>query len=1283
MRIWTLWGSLVATLLLATLAPAQANWDFRLFPTPQGIPVGEVNALLEDHEGALWIATWGNGVYRVQDTDWRVFNEANGLVDDWTCCLAEDGAGVVWIGTADALCRVRNDEVEVFTPQNTPALTGEFIRTMTTLRDGSLLIGGDNGQILRHSYAPAPSEPHAPIDIWEPLPYERITQGQPVDRIVELPSGALWVALEERGIVQYFNDEVQIIRDEPRSWSITQFEPPSQPHQIAMGHRHGNTLLHATGDGEITEEIVNIPNLATLEVSAAGVLYAGTLNGVVVREKGSWRPMDLGREVGNPDIKDILFSRNGTLWLGTREGVAQGLPSSWARFSKTSEDIPMLAMLGADNSGSPLLAVAQGNRVVRFEDGQWNSMKQLQDRRHYSKWHLFSPFDTIWALETRSHITEFSLETGEVLRTKELPSKESVQLFQTSDDIIWALTGAGIFALHDNKWEPIPRLENYARRGAYAALELEPNVFLIGLKDGIERWDGDQVTYYGKEYDIPTDDAVHTICVMENGEIWFGSFGSGIYIFDGKKFRRFDQEDGLPDNSVSNIIQAKDGTIWISLYRTGVASFRDGRWVAFSHQQGLPNSSVNRILESPKGNIWLSTRNSGLLAYRPTKKPPQTHIDIKPESIPNRGMGVFSFSGWDAWNRTMGPDLLFSWRVTPKTAGGNSTDWTTFSPITTVVSPSLKPGTYQFEVRASDEDRNVDPIPAVAKFKVMPPFWQSWSFLLPLMILAVIAVAAIATGHYMRKGKQQSEKEQRKLDERFKMATANITGAIYHRVCDEEWTTRFISNAIESITGYPAAEFMENSVRSLATLVHSEDKDVIARLNQVPEHDKSTFEAEYRITDAAGQIRWLSDKGRISLDPETRRWVADGALFDETQIKEAQREKKHLELQLAQSRKMDAIGQLAGGIAHDFNNLLTAIQGYADLLLEDLPPESPHVQDVEEIQKAGKRAAELTQKLLTFSRKQVTQPKALNINDTILEVQRLLKRVIGENIDLLTRIEETLGHIPIDPGQLEQILINLAINARDAMPTGGTLTIAASNRRFTTEQVTNFDTIPPGEYVALQSVDTGTGMAPEIMSHLFEPFFTTKERGKGTGLGLATVYGIVRQHNGYIDVESEEGKGSSFTVLFPRTAATTEKQDASTATDEVLHNGTETILVAEDDQGVRGLACRILVEHGYTVLEAQDGENALKIARSHPSEIDLLITDVIMPRMDGNQLANTLTKFRPQTRVLFISGYQGNVLSARRKTGIPFNFLPKPFTPEALTKKVREVLERAQGGAAG
>jgi two-component system cell cycle sensor histidine kinase/response regulator CckA len=420
-------------------------------------------------------------------------------------------------------------------------------------------------------------------------------------------------------------------------------------------------------------------------------------------------------------------------------------------------------------------------------------------------------------------------------------------------------------------------------------------------------------------------------------------------------------------------------------------------------------------------------------------------------------------------------------------------------------------------------------------------------------------------------------------------------------------------------------------------------------------------------------LRLLGRDGRVV---EVDAVASAYALEDRRTIQCAVRdisERRKLEGQLLQSQKVEAVGQLASGVAHDFNNLLAVINSYTELALGSLSPEDPLHEDLEQVQEAGTRAAALTRQLLAFSRRKVQQPVVLSLNEVARGIEKMLRRVIGETIDLRLHLAADLGNVRADPAHLEQVLLNLVLNARDAMPRGGSLVIETANVTLDEAGAREHPDAKPGAYVLLAVADTGCGMDASTRARIFEPFYTTKAPGKGTGLGLPTVHGIVKQSGGYVSVSSELGKGATFRIHLPRDASQAAEPRAHKP---IMRGGTETVLVVEDDPDVRRLLQRVLRPAGYAVLCAASGAEALQLDAAHPGPIQLLVTDVVMPAMDGSAVAERLRRSRPQLRVLYMSGYLDEAVAARGPEGRGRDFIHKPFSAGDLLAKIREVLDR-------
>jgi len=483
-------------------------------------------------------------------------------------------------------------------------------------------------------------------------------------------------------------------------------------------------------------------------------------------------------------------------------------------------------------------------------------------------------------------------------------------------------------------------------------------------------------------------------------------------------------------------------------------------------------------------------------------------------------------------------------------------------------------------------------------------------------------------------------------------------------ITDTDGTIIYVNPAFERVSGYSRAEAIGRNSRLLKS-----------------GHHEAAFYEEFWATISGGDV-WqgqLVNKkrdGALYTEETIITPVRDeqGAIINYIAIKRDVTQELQLEEQYRQAQRLESIGRLAAGVAHDFNNILTVITGHSELLLSQYySPDDPRRQEVGQIQQAAERAGMLTRQLLAFSRQQRLKPQVFNLNDAVINLEKMLRRLIGEDVVLITKLAPDLGSVKADPGQMEQVLMNLAVNARDAMPRGGQLILETAN--ITLDQSGPLSPpLPPGSYLMLTVTDTGVGMDADIQARAFEPFFTTKEMSKGTGLGLSTVYGIVQQSNGQIQVESILGQGTTFRIYLPQIESTAESALLPSAPVTSMM-GQETILVVEDELPVRLVTRRILELRGYTVLEAGNPRAALNLCRQYQGQVNLLITDVIMPDLSGPELAERLVKSYPDLKVLFISGYTTDVLDEYGMFGQDNVLLEKPFTPDGLTRKVREILD--------
>ncbi|HTZ32680.1 MAG TPA: PAS domain S-box protein, partial [Methylomirabilota bacterium] len=514
--------------------------------------------------------------------------------------------------------------------------------------------------------------------------------------------------------------------------------------------------------------------------------------------------------------------------------------------------------------------------------------------------------------------------------------------------------------------------------------------------------------------------------------------------------------------------------------------------------------------------------------------------------------------------------------------------------------------------------------------------------------------------------RHRAERAQAEAEAKYRTLVEQVNAITYIAEIGIDGQWYYVSPQVEAILGYKPEEWLAIS-KDWASQIHPDDRGAVIAAEEASRRGEP-FQAEFRVKRKDGREVWLNDTA-VVVRGSNAHPVMEGIIVDIT-------ERKQLETQLQQSRKMEAVGRLAGGIAHDFNNLLTIITGYTDLALSRASVPLDLRSDIERIEHAAGRAAALVRQLLAFSRKQVLQPKILDLNAIVVNMEKLLRRLVDDNIEMSTSIRDDLGKVKADPAQIEQVIMNLVVNARDAMPHGGRLLLETSNVALDAAYAFEHASVKPGNYVMLAVSDTGVGMDSETVGHIFEPFFTTKESGRGTGLGLSTVYGIVKQSGGYIWVYSEPGKGSTFKIYLPRVEAIAEADTAKPVSLD-HHRGTETVLLVEDEEAVRDLVKTILSGNGYHVIVARDPIHAGEIASKFPGEIHLLLTDVVMPGIGGRELAVSIQRHRPKIRVLFMSGYTENVITSGGMLEEGLSFLQKPFSPAVLVQKIREALAPA------
>jgi len=526
---------------------------------------------------------------------------------------------------------------------------------------------------------------------------------------------------------------------------------------------------------------------------------------------------------------------------------------------------------------------------------------------------------------------------------------------------------------------------------------------------------------------------------------------------------------------------------------------------------------------------------------------------------------------------------------------------------------------------------------------------------------------------------RSTEAAARRAEESYATLVRNFAGAVYRTPRATHTQLEFISDNCYDITGYPPDELIGDAVTSLDALIHASDVVAVRSRYATELSSRNECSVEYRIVHRDGRTRWIWDRARAVYASDGALLYVEGLLTDITARREDAEERQALREQLLHMQRVDLVGKLAGGVAHDFNNLLAVILGHAELLRSQMADDDPLAESVAEIRSASDRSVHLTRQLLGFARRQSIAPQVVDLNDVVAAILRLLRRLIGEGVDLRWIPDAATWRVRIDPTQLDQVLTNLCVNARDAMRGSGHIAISTRNVVLDAAFARTHEGARVGEFALLRVEDNGSGMKPDVLARVFEPFFTTKQRDQGTGLGLATVYGIVKQNEGYIGIDSVPGKGTTVSVYLPRYAEVTDEESGLADVDADMPRGTETILLVEDEPALLRITGRVLSTLGYSVLSAATTNDAVRQVMTNLDRVDLLVTDIVLPGMNGRRLADFLQAQKPGLAVLFMSGYpdtafDGGVVPA------DIHFIAKPFTPQQLAQKVREAIAESPRG---
>ncbi len=1085
---------------------------------------------------------------------------------------------------------------------------------------------------------------------------------------------AVWVA-GVNGIRRYQNGAWSPLRPTPPG---VHFTPPvslledSRGNVWAGDYRAG--LLQFRRDGTVLqfthEQGLPNPTIRALFEDSDQSVWAATDGGGLVRfRRRSVTMFDESEGLSHSVVNSVIEEAPGRLLVGTYGGGLQRFDESALRFS------PPLALPGANlNSTSLVLSLVrdgQGSvwagtfgrglfrirgstaeQIAETAEGGWQIPALFLDSRGT----LWMGYQTGVASYSEGRLTPYTNTAG-------APQREIVAFAEDSHGELWAGGTEGLFHLHDG------RFEKYAPPG------------------------------------VPDYAPITSLYADGDGSLWIGTRDRGLDRLRDGKFTAYDSEQGLAASRVSSILEDNEGRLWLATQRQGlvgvtrasldaVAAGRQPQLslIWLTRDAGLATNQLRAGFQpaawkGADGRLWFATLR-GLALVDPRRVAQsflRAPVRIEEVTTGSHRIPIEQIAG-DTLNVPPGGRHLQIRFTKPSFWGpehirfqygleGLHSGWVEAADRSASFG-DLRPGRYTFRVRATDRDGIWEAGTAALKIVIQPFYWETlWFRLTALLALTAITGAAgygIQSRKLKRKTKQLEKEQTLRRDIERMQAVLRISEERFAKAFDSSPIPMAIVALEDGRYLHVNQRFLESSGRRLEDLVGRTRAEVdfwadpaeAARFTELAKANKRVHNFEASLKAPNGQLIYhLLSTEAIELNGQPCLLVAADDIT----------ERKRLEEQLQQAQKLESIGRLAGGVAHDFNNLLTVINGYSDLVLQRLQEADPNWSRVDQIRKAGDRAAELTRQLLAFSRKQVIKPQTLDVNVLIRETEPMLRRLLPETIDISLRLHGRPLHVMADPGQLNQVLINLAVNARDAMPEGGTLMVESDGLEVDEESAGRHPGPVPGPYVRLAISDSGVGMTADVLTHVFEPFFTTKGKGAGTGLGLATVYGIVRQNGGWIWVYSEPDQGTVFKIYFPRVTSGVTQREAA-APPARSFRGRETVLVVEDQEDVRNLAREVLESYGYLVLVAGRGADALLLAENYRGPIHLMLTDVVMPGMTGKELAARMKSQRPATKVLYMSGYTENVIATQGVIDSGIAFIPKPLAPEALAAKVRETL---------
>ena len=1153
----------------------------------------------------------------------------SGLPDNTVTALLQTRDGYLWVGTQFGLARFDGVSFTGFDQRTVPVLRANYVSALAESPAGALWVGTRRGLTRLEG------------GVWTRF---ALPEGLPAERVNALRfgrDGTLWVGTGA-GVARFdgarfalaggLGDPIDALEETPAGevWA----GGPSGLFRLRGGHFEPVALPEGEGLGSIK----------ALHASRDGVVWIGTATGLLSSEAG--RITALREQGGLPsaDVLALAEDRAGRLWASTSAGLVSIAPRAarpevitrWDGF----DGVPPVAALLEDREGNLWLAT-NGGGLHRLRDQLFTTLDRRDGLPADEFWSVVPLADgSVWAGTTKGvlhlHPGAVGVSVESFLEIGGRPAGDCLSLLRARDGRVWFRTDQGLARIDGGRAVLVGGREGLPAGSVRGLFEDREGALWLGTTDGLHRW-RDGVLETWKLSSVPAANIPRVIAQDGRGRIWAGAQG-GLHLLEGGKLTTFTTRDGLSSDDITTLFPDGDD-LWVGSIASGLSVVHAGRVLPVPLRERVWVDGVLGIVPDGAGNFWMDTGQGILRAPRQQlleaalggNKPLDLRVYDKHD-----GLRTAEFNGAGSGSAAVGPDgrLWFASTrglvtVDPRHLPQNPT------PPPVIVEKllvdgqeappgqpfSFPPGSGNVELRYTALSLRVpDRVRFRYRLEGLGPEWVDAGSRRAALF------PSLPAGRY-----------------RFQVIASNDEGV---------WNEVGAALAFELRPRFfETPAFAVLSTLSFALLLAGAFRWRSLRARRRETQLRSLVEVRTaELSEAHAQLE---------------RRVAERT----AQLAGELAERKRLEEQLLQAQKLDSIGRLAGGLAHDLNNVLTAIVGYADLLGSNVTdPEDRS--DALEIVAAGNRAATLIRQLLAFARKQQIEPKVLSVNDLIHNLDRMLQRLITPSVKMELLPHATPGWVRADPSQLEQVLINLVVNARDAMPSGGSM-LVETHEVALREAPPHLSGLTPGDWVVMAVTDTGTGLTDEVKRHLFEPFFTTKALGKGTGLGLATCYGIVQQAGGQIGVRSEPGKGCTFEVWLPRVEAGAKPKPPSNP--NLKAGGHELVLLVEDDSQVRALALRVLRDSGYIVLEASDGIDGFEVARRHGGPLGLLLTDVLMPRMGGPELAAKLRALQPDLRVLYTSGYsEGAIPEGEDLTA---GFLRKPFSTPELLAKLRAVLD--------